>query len=69
MLSAFCLPRGVAIVRVQTPLGRVVLLSDRLSEEERRMAQVMAIQKIRDGAHLYVVIGELEVASALAEVA
>ena len=69
MLSASGHPRGIAIVHVQTPVGRVVLLSDRLSDEERRVAQVMAIQKLKDGPHSYVVIRELEVVSVLAEVA
>ena len=68
MLSASGLPRGVAIIRVETPLGRVVLLSDRLSADERRTAQVMACERIRGGA-VAVVIQELEVVSVLAEVA
>lgn len=69
MLNASGLPRGIAVVHVQTPIGRVVLLSDRLSDEERRVARVMAIQKLRDSPHSYVVIREMEVVSVLAEVA
>lgn len=68
MLKAFGLPRGVALVRVVTPIGPVTALSDRLSKDERTVALAMAHQKIRDGAHA-VILGELEVSAVLREVA
>lgn len=68
MLKAFGLPRGVALVRVETPLGCVLAVSDRLSKEERTIALAMACQKVRDGARA-VVLGELDVYAVLREVA
>jgi len=51
----------VALVRVETPLGRLLWISDRLSDEEAQGARVMASRRIREGARA-VVLRETEVA-------
>lgn len=61
------LPRGVALLRVDTPIGRVLVISDRLSEHERHIAQVIAAYRIRDGARA-VLLKECEVAQIANEI-
>lgn len=68
LLSASALPRGVALVLVRTPVGRVVLVSDRLSDPERFAAMTIACYKMREGAHA-VVLRELEIAAVMADAA
>jgi len=62
------LPRGIALVRVQTPLGKWVVVSDRLSADEAQVARIIACERARQGAHA-VVLGELEVVSTLHDAA
>ena len=60
------LPRGVALVRIETPFGRLLWVSDRLSEAEAQGARVIAARKIREGAKA-VVLREIEVALIVAD--
>lgn len=62
------LPRGIALVRVQTPLGRWVVVSDRLSEEEARAARLIACERAKHGARA-IVLGEMELVAALQDAA
>ena len=62
------LPRGIALVRVETPLGKWVAVSDRLSEEEAKVARIVASERVRRGARA-VVLGEIEVAAMLRDAA
>lgn len=62
------LPRGIAVVRVQTPFGRIVVWSDALTEDEARTARLIAFQRIQAGARA-VVVSMLDVAAAIAEAA
>ena len=50
LLSASGLPRGIALVRVQAPQGKVVICSDRLSKDELRAAQFIASRRCAGGA-------------------
>lgn len=54
------LPNGVAMLRVETPIGRLILLSDRLSDHERYVAGIIAETKIHEGARA-VLLQETEV--------
>lgn len=69
MLRAAWLPVGVACVRVQTSLGTVEICSARLTEEERRVARIMAYARARRGRLAYVMVGALEVLDVVAELA
>lgn len=62
------LPRGIALVRVETAFGRWVVVSDRLSDEEARAARLIACERARHGARA-IVLGEMEVVDALREAA
>lgn len=62
------LPHGVACVRVEIPLGRIVVCSSSLTEEEARVARAVAFQKVKDGARA-VVISMLELATVMREAA
>jgi hypothetical protein len=58
------LPRGLALVRVETPIGRIVWVSDRLSPAEERAARILACDRVRQGARA-VVLSELELSAVL----
>lgn len=64
MSPSMKIPHGVALVRVETPLGSVVVVSDRLSSEEERTARIIAADRVSSGSRA-VVLGELEVARVL----
>jgi hypothetical protein len=60
------LPRGVALIRVDTPIGRIVWVSDRLLPDQQRGARLIACERIHRGLRAGV-IGELELYSLLEE--
>lgn len=43
------LPNGVAVVRAETPWGKVVLVSDRLTDEEAEAARILAADRVMAG--------------------
>ncbi len=59
-----CLPRGVALVRVETPVGCLLWVSDRLSDDEELVAKVIALIRVKMGARA-VVLREMEVVEVL----
>lgn len=68
LLSASGLPRGIALIRVQTLHGKVVVSSDRLSKDELRAAQFIASRRCADGAWA-TVVHESEVYALLGDAA
>ena len=62
------IPHGVALVRVETPFGPLVVVSDRLSSEEERTARIIAADRVHSGKRA-VVLGELEVVRVLHDAA
>lgn len=42
MVETSVLPDGVALVRVDTPVGRLMLASSKLTDEEQRQARLVA---------------------------
>jgi len=49
------LPRGIGLVRAQTPWGPVVMVSERLTDEEANAARIIAAERIVEG-HSFVLL-------------
>lgn len=66
MKARFTLPRGVGLIRIMTPLGRVVLESDRLTQEQANYAKAIAAYLATTQGHTVVLLREIDLALALA---
>lgn len=66
--TSLTMPRGIALVRIETPLGRVLVWSDKLTVEELRLARAVAGHLSRCGSRA-VVLTNCEVEELLTDAA
>lgn len=68
-MKAAGLPSGIAAVRIHTPSGNFVRLSERLSKEEQACALKLARKRTGDGGTWAAVVTENEVYAMLGDAA